>query len=68
MQNLKRYTVSVVCSDSTTFCKTIIVKAKKEATMFAQGVEALYKELGKTIYNTTVKPNNYEKPTYRACK
>lgn len=55
---MKQYDISVICSDTTTFSHVISAKTKAEATAFAEGVEALYKKQGKSIYLTKVKLRN----------
>ena len=51
---MKKYRITVVCLDTTTFTHTVYSNSKKEATYFCDGACAAYKKMGKEIFISRV--------------
>jgi len=54
--NRKTYTISVVCSDTTTHSAKITTKTRAEADQFCNGVKSVLIAQGKSIFLETIKP------------
>lgn len=56
---MKKYFISVVCSDATTHSVMTSANSKKEADSFCDGVCSVYLNMGKNIYIKSVKLQKY---------
>ena len=56
---MKRYLISVVCSDATTFSTQLLFKTRKEANSFCDGISFVLKKQGKTIFAETIRLSKY---------